>query len=90
MKLEKIEEFYSDESNAAAPSVRTFLAMAQHEKELSAKEKSENALLATLTLKQRQLFEIFKDAWTEMDTILELEAFRQGVVSAEKKKAVIL
>ena len=90
MKLEKIAEIYSDENDPAAPLVGTFLALAQHEKELAAKEKAENALLATLTPKQLRLFEIYKDAWTEIDTILELEAFRQGVILAEKRKAVIL
>ena len=87
MKLEKIAEIYSDENDPAAPSVGTFLALATHEKELAAKEKAENALMATLTPQQRKLFETFKDAWTELDTILELEAFRQGVISAKKQKS---
>ena len=87
MKLEKIAEIYSDENNPAAPSVGTFLALAMHEKEFAAKEKAENALVVTLMPKQQKLFELFKDAWTELDTILELEAFRQGVISAEKQKS---
>ena len=87
MKLEKIAEIYSDENDPAAPSIGTFIALAMHKKELAAKEKAESALLTILTLKQRRLFEIYKDAWTEIDTILELEAFRQGVIMAEKKKS---
>jgi len=87
MKLEKIAEIYSDENNAVAPSVGTFLKLAKHEKEFAAKEKAESAFVATLTPKQQKLFENFKDAWTELDTILELEAFRQGVLSAEKQKS---
>ena len=87
MKLEKIAEIYSDENDPAAPSVGSFIALAMHEKELAAKEKAESALLKTLTPKQRRLFEVYKDAWTEVDTILELEAFRQGVILAEKKKS---
>ena len=86
MKLEKIAEIYSDENNPAAPSVGTFLALAMHEKELADKEKAESALMETLTPKQKKLFEVFKDTWTGLDTILELEAFRQGVISAEKQK----
>ena len=85
MKLEKIAEIYSDENDPAAPSVGTFMALAMHEKEFAAKEKAESALLKTLTPKQQRLFEIYKDAWTDIDTILELEAFRQGVIMAEKK-----
>ena len=87
MKLEKIAEIYSDENNPAAPSVGTFLALAMHEKEFAAKEKAENVLTATLSPQQRKLFEAFKDTWTELDTILELGAFRQGVISAEKQKS---
>ena len=87
MKLEKIAEIYGDKNDPAAPSVGTFMALAIYEKELAAKEKAESALLTTLTPKQRRLFEIYKDAWTEIDTILELEAFRQGVILAEKKKS---
>ena len=86
MKLEKIAEIYDDKNDPAAPSVGTFMALAQHKKELTAKEKAESALLMTLTPKQQRLFEIYKDARTEIDTILELEAFRQGIIMAEKEK----
>ena len=87
MKLEKIAVIYSDENDPAAPAVGTFMALAMHEKELAAKEKAEDALLVTLTQKQLKLFKNYKDAWIALDTIIELEAFRQGVIMAEKKKS---
>lgn len=87
MKLEKIAEIYHGKINGTTPSGNVFLAVSMYEKELSAKEKAESALLTALTPKQRKLFEAYKDVWTELDTIVELEAFRQGILTAEKQKS---
>ena len=84
MKREKIAELYDTIIGKTTPAAELLLSMAKYEKELTAKETAENTLLATLKDKQQKLFDAYKDAWTEVDTILELEAFRQGIVTAEK------
>ena len=84
MKDVEIYELYHSVIGCTTPAANVLVQVSLYEHELDSMNAACTNLMISLTDKQKELFEEYLEAQTEIDTILELEAFRQGIVTAEK------